>query len=244
MLGDVDADEVVITATDAQGNQISSDQLGFAGVFNYCDTSPKPSACTGAGPFTDVPTWHPGSSRLTGNGPDTVGAAGWFEPTVPLASISFKFKKITGIPVFQLWLTSLAVPVTADVDGVSPQIPVPAPGIELDLLDPTGDPVVDGGGEPAVAEVDKSGHAEFPAVVDGDYVIEIVVPPTLPSTGKKKVAITVDHTKGPTRIPPGVFAVSVPLPETGNEGAPVAWWGLALLAAGGALVAAARRRAA
>lgn len=45
------------------GNALSAADLGFAGVFNYCAVSPKPSSCSGPGPFTDVPTWHPGTSR-------------------------------------------------------------------------------------------------------------------------------------------------------------------------------------
>ena len=81
-LGDIDADQVEISGTDTAGHPLTAADLGFAGVFNYCAVSPKPGGCTGPGPFTDVPTWHPGSARLVGNGPDTFGASGWFVPAM------------------------------------------------------------------------------------------------------------------------------------------------------------------
>ena len=77
-LGDVDAESIQLSATDASGNAIAVSGLGYQGNFNYCAVSPKPSTCTGAGPFTDVPTWNAGTATLAGNGADTSGASGWF----------------------------------------------------------------------------------------------------------------------------------------------------------------------
>ena len=172
VLGDIDADMVEIAATDADGNPVAADDLGFSGVFNYCASSPKPSGCSGPGPFTDVPTWHPGSSRLVGNGPDTLGSAGWFQPKVPIKSLTFTFTALTGIPVYQVWLTTLSVPVETKVDGITPANPVPDPGVEIDLLESDGvTPVEQPDGKPVIEVADPKGEVVFPAVADGDYML-------------------------------------------------------------------------
>lgn len=86
VLGDIDADQVTVTATAPDGSQVAASSLGFAGVFNYCDAAPRSAACSGLNSAFDVPTWDPATATLTGNpgAIDTVGAAGWFRPTVPL----------------------------------------------------------------------------------------------------------------------------------------------------------------
>jgi hypothetical protein len=206
-LGDVDADAVQITATDAQGAPVTAAALGWQSAFNYCAVSPKPSSCTGSGPFTDVPTWSPLTSTLSGSGSDTFGAAGWFQPTTALRSITFTFSRQVGNPIFQLWLATLSVPVTGQVDGITPSSELPAPGVQVDLLTPAGDPVPDPAGDPVTATADDTGAFEFPAVADGDYVLEIKVPAGVDNTGKDRVPVTVDVTKGSATVPPGTFAV-------------------------------------
>lgn len=239
VLGDIDADTVEISGIDADGNAISAADLGFEGVYNYCAVAPKPSGCTGPGPFTDVPTWHPGSSTLTGNGPDTLGAAGWFQPKVAVKSLTFKFTALTGIPVYQLWLTTLAVPVETTVGGVTPDNPVPAPGVEVDLLESDATtPVTEPDGKPVTAIADPSGHVEIPAVADGDYVLKIVPPKHVRASGKTTIAITVDVTKGSPKIPSGTFRLVVPLQlaKTGANATPAIAAGAALLVLGGILI--------
>lgn len=244
-VGDVDADIVRVIATGADGNPVPTSSLGFAGTFNYCSVSPKPGSCVGPGPFTDVPTWQPGASRLVGNGPDTFGASGWFEPTEPLSSITFTFSQQVGFPIFQLWITTLAVPVEADIEGITPDNP-PATPVILDLVDDQDKPVIGPDEKPAEAIADDTGKAVFPDVVDGDYVVKIVPGKSAENRGKSSADITVDVTKGPTKIPAGTFAVFVQpvLPITGSRAGMTGGVGLTLVLSGGVLLFIARRRTA
>jgi hypothetical protein len=246
VLGDIDADQVEISGLDADGNPASAADLGFAGTFNYCAVSPKPGGCTGPGPFTDVPTWHPGSATLVGNGPDTFGASGWFQPTVAIKSLTLKFTALIGFPVYQLWLTTLAVPVETTIGGITPDNPVPAPGVVVDLLEKDGKtPVLDPAGKPVKEVAGPSGSVKFPAVVDGDYVLKIKPPTGVHTTGKTKIAITVDAASGSLTVPSGTFSVVVPaqLALTGSAAAPAAAGGLLLVALGFFALRMGRRRA-
>jgi hypothetical protein len=105
-LGDIDADQAQISATGANGALLTAAQLGWQGAFNFCESSPKPPACSGPGPFTDKPTWNPATATLTGNVNDTDGASGWFMPTVPVKSLTILFSVQSGIPVAQLWMAA------------------------------------------------------------------------------------------------------------------------------------------
>ncbi|MBO2455586.1 DUF11 domain-containing protein [Actinomadura barringtoniae] len=102
-LGDIDADKAEITAIGADGKALTAAELGFQSAFNYCNGSPLPSTCKGK-TGTDKPHWDAGSSTLVGNGPDTDGASGWFEPKVPIKSLVIHFHWQTGIPIGQLWI--------------------------------------------------------------------------------------------------------------------------------------------
>ena len=82
-VGDIDADTVQLAATDAHNAAVPVAGLGWQSAFNYCATSPKPSSCTGPGPFTDLPSWNPATATVVGTGTDTFGGAGWFEPPSP-----------------------------------------------------------------------------------------------------------------------------------------------------------------
>lgn len=104
-LGDIDADHVKIKAIGADGSELTADQLGWQGAFNYCTGSPKPSSC-GRSPGTDLPRWDPATSTLAGNVVDTSGASGWFKPTVPVKSLELVFSVQSGIPVGQLWIAA------------------------------------------------------------------------------------------------------------------------------------------
>ncbi len=206
-VGDIDAGTVQIAATDTSNAVVPVAGLGWQSAFNYCATSPRPSSCTGPGPFTDQPTWDPGTATVIGSGTDTFGGAGWFEPTVALKSITFTFALQLGVPLFQLWLATLSVPLTGQVGGVTPELAVPAPGIELDLLHSDGTPVVDPVGAAVTATADDAGAFEFPSVVDGSYLLDIKPPPSLTSTGNPVAAVTVDVSTGAAAVAPGTFAV-------------------------------------
>lgn len=103
VLGDVDADQVQVTATRADGSAASATDLGFADRFNYAPGG------------TDLPTWDPATTTLRGSGTDTDGAAGWFRPAVPLKTLTFRFSVITGFPTFQTWFASRSQDVTGHV---------------------------------------------------------------------------------------------------------------------------------
>lgn len=101
VLGDIDADEVRITATDADGQPVDPDDLGFESVFNYCapQVSPRPNCPTNQ-PLT-LPSWQPASGTLVGDAPtfrDTSGASAWFQPSVALTSLTLRVHPSIGIP--------------------------------------------------------------------------------------------------------------------------------------------------
>lgn len=165
-LGDIDADRVKVTATAPDGSAVSASDLGFRGGFNYCEAglAGKPS-CSGSSPVIagDVAQWDPVTQALTGNaaGADTQGAAGWFEPTQPLATLTFEFSVRSGIPIYQTWFTSLARDITGavtDVDGGSVE------DIVIDLTDADGSVIastttVPGGGYTFVGIQATSGYS-------------------------------------------------------------------------------------
>lgn len=111
-LGDIDADTVEVSATDADGNPVPVTDLGFQGGFNYCDASPRSNACSGTTEY-QVPTWVPGgtSGQLVGDGVDKVGSSGWFRPTVAIKTLTFSFTRLSGFPVYQTWFARLPKPV-------------------------------------------------------------------------------------------------------------------------------------
>ena len=92
-LGDVDAENVRLRAADAEGNALTATELGFQSSFNYANDN-------------DLPVWQPASSRLAGNGMDTDGASGWFQPLVPIQSLTMTCETITGFPRYQVWMAS------------------------------------------------------------------------------------------------------------------------------------------
>jgi len=97
VLGDIDADKITISATNAAGNAVAVAPW-FQSTFNYCNgTSPAP--CSGD---TDTPNWD-ATDTLTGNGVDTDGASAWFRPTASIKTLTFSFSRLSGFPVYQLW---------------------------------------------------------------------------------------------------------------------------------------------
>ncbi|MGC4109254.1 MAG: carboxypeptidase regulatory-like domain-containing protein [Nocardioides sp.] len=142
VLGDIDADQVKVTAKDADGNEVGASELGFVQAFNLCDSSPRPGACSTS--VGDVPTWNPGTQTLTGNptASDTVGATGWFEPTVSLSSLTFVFTRRAGFPVYQTWFASVARTISGTVSDVSTGGgSCPLQDVTVRLVSPYGEPL-------------------------------------------------------------------------------------------------------
>lgn len=164
VLGDIDADEVTVSARGPDGQPLSAAELGFEGTFNYCDVAGSPS-CTGNG---DVPTWDPGTMTLTGNAAaaDTSGAAGWFQPSVPIKTLTFTFRWRSGFPVYQTWFASLAHDITGTVTGPTECVE----GSTINLFAPDGALV-------ASTAPDADGTYEFLGYTAADgYEVEILPP--------------------------------------------------------------------
>lgn len=110
VLGDVDADAVRVSATDASGDPVPAARVDswFRGTFNHAGGA-------------DLPSWDAGTSTLTGNAGaiDTDGASGWFEPDEPITSLTLTFTRRAGFPVYQTWFVSRARPIGGTVDDVS-----------------------------------------------------------------------------------------------------------------------------
>lgn len=95
-LGDVDVEDVTISATAADGTALTEPQLGWQGAFNYASGQ------------TDVPTWNAGTRTLDGNGPGTTGASGWFAPTIDVRTITLVQSAVSA--TYQLWIATDDVP--------------------------------------------------------------------------------------------------------------------------------------
>lgn len=167
--GDLDTDAVQVVAT-GPGGQLTTDQLGFQGVFNACTgETPLPTGCPVAG-ATDMPRWDAAAATLRGGGADTAGASGWFTPSVPITSLTVTYTAGVAVPAgtgFQMWLAAD----TSDVSGTARlDTGGPAPtGTRVRLL--AGDET-----EIAVTRTAADGTYRFPAVPSTAYVVEVLAP--------------------------------------------------------------------
>ena len=208
MLGDVDADQVTISATGPGGRTVAPADLGFRSVFNYC----TPGVCTAN---SDVPTWNPATGVLIGNAAalDTNGASAWFEPTVPLTSLTFTFAQRAGFPVYQTWFSALEYDITGTVTAPADR----EEGITIRLFDPAGNQV----GE---TTTNADGEYAFPgfATYDG-YRVQVVRPTGL--TSDDPLTQTVDLSDG-DQVADFTLREIVPVPVSGTvrdpDGNPVA----------------------
>jgi hypothetical protein len=166
-LGDIDADQVKVIAKGPDGSTLTAAELGFQGTFNYCSASSAGGpSCSKDG--TDEPTWNASTQTLVGNdaAADTDGASGWFEPTVPVSSLTFVFTRRAGFPVFQTWFASLG----CDITGTVTDSGAPSSGTTVNIIDSSGS-VVD-----SVA-TGADGSYSFPDyMLGGDYTVEVIAP--------------------------------------------------------------------
>lgn len=166
-LGDIDADTVRVAAT-GTGGPVSATDLGWQSAFNYCQSTPRPTSCTGGGPFTDVPSWDPGTATLTGNILNTAGASGWFRPTVPIKSLTLTFTVQAGIPSYQIWVAALPVSIAGTVRTACAH---PAPRTTVRLLAADGSPVLDAAGDPVTTTTGANGEYSFTHLASGGYLV-------------------------------------------------------------------------
>ena len=184
-LGDVDADYVSITATNGP-TALTTAQLGVQAPANYCDgASPSPTACSGMTAPFDVPSWCGDPAPVAGcvgkpvdtvlgSGTNTSGAYAWFQPTVPVTSVTLTFTPQIGFPTFQLWLVAMSPAATVTGTIATPD-PLPADAT-LALLDDTGAPVTDILDQPVLIPVAPDGDFEFETAF-GDYQLDFDPPP-------------------------------------------------------------------
>ncbi len=133
-LGDVDAETLEVTGTDADGDPVTGAQLGLVEAFSYCDASPRAPTCTGTSAPFALPSATVLADRVVLEDAacpadttrcDTTGASAWVRPTVPLSSLSVRSTWKQGAPTYQLWLATaesavsgtVSAPCTGDEEG-------------------------------------------------------------------------------------------------------------------------------
>jgi LPXTG-motif cell wall-anchored protein len=168
VLGDIDADSVRVEAIGVDGQTLTAEEIGFNGGFNYCapGVAGKPSC---SGDAADVPAWDATTQTLTGNATasDTSGSAAWFEPSVPITSLTFFFTQRSGFPIYQTWFASIARDITGTV---ADQAEGPLPGATLTLTDANGTVV-------GTTTTDADGTYSFPGFIATDgYTVTVTVP--------------------------------------------------------------------
>ena len=172
-LGDIDAEDITITAQGAGG---ALNVTGwFRSAFNYCAT-PKPSGC-GAGTPTDAPRWV--APTLEGNKVDTAGAAAWFTPNVAVTELTFtQTRNVAGGPSFQLWIMSDTAiepePTPSPSESASPS-PTPSP-TESASPSPTPSP------SESESESESASPTPSPSPSTGETGPADAVPPTGPAS--------------------------------------------------------------
>ncbi|SKB10256.1 MSCRAMM family protein [Aeromicrobium choanae] len=175
VLGDIDADQVRVAATDAQGRPVPAARVDswFAGTFNHAGAP-------------DLPTWDPTTSTLLGSADarDTDGASGWFEPDLRLSSLSLTFTRRAGFPVYQTWFVSRARPIGGAITDTSVDDRCPVEDSVLSLVSPAGDVL-------ATTRADSGGAYSFGEyATQAGYTVRVTAPPTCSVVGPSERAVS------------------------------------------------------
>jgi hypothetical protein len=189
-VNDVDVDQLVIGGTQPGGSTLSGGQLQGA-AFNLCDTADAPPSCEGVVAPFDLPTWDPATRTLTGSDDDTDGAAAWFQPSVPVSSLTFEFSGLegSGAPSFRLWLAARQASVGGQIAFADGSTPTP---VTLELVGPGGDVV-------ATTTSGSDGTYAFgPVLADAGYTVRLVVPDGYAADGP--TSVEVDLRDGDARV--------------------------------------------
>ncbi len=269
-LGDIDADWVQVVPLDAAGNPIAGNlntllgpqDTGGTPLLNYCaNASPKPSSCTGPGPFTDAPWWlatggkspnptdlgtYPAGS-VVGNGVDTAGAYDWFLPSSAVHGIRLIYTPKSGFPIYQVWLAAGASPVTITgtvaIPDLPPTTPIPA-GTTATLNHDDGTPVLAIDETPVTTPIAPNGTFQFTTEQEAAYVIGIDPPPGFTAPAPVRVvanaatASTGIIALAPTAAVPTPTASPNPEPALAATGSNITPWafGAGLIVLLGALI--------
>jgi hypothetical protein len=255
-LGDIDADFVELSATDASGPipaaalgaLLNAQDTSGTPLLNYCNNSPKPSSCTGPGPFTDTATWHPNGATVgttvytnpivLGHGTDTSGAYDWFLPSSSIRTLTLTYHVLSGFPTYQFWMAAPAPLATITGDVAPPAGETDPAGTMVALENTDGTPVLDIQDQPVLIPVAADGRFSIPTA-EADYELAFDVPPGFEPIPPELVDAMTPTVVAPTvelaADPPAVVAAPTAeprLPTTGvDAGAPLMIAG-ALLAAG------------
>lgn len=190
-VGDIDADWVQITPLDAAGLELPVSSLNAQDTdntpfLNSCRNSPKPSSCTGSGPYDSFPYWLEGGGSIpggtavyppgsvVGQGSDTSGAYDWFLPAAGVQGLRLTFSVQSGFPIYQFWVAA-----PAPVAQISGQVVIPdasADQVSIALENPDGTPVLGLDDTPVVVPVAPDGGFVTETEV-GRYQLEVIVPP-------------------------------------------------------------------
>lgn len=92
VMGDVDAENVILSAVDASGRPVSVQEWNGTD-FNYAGG-------------TDLPKWDGATGTITGNGVDTQGASMWIVPGTDVKAITLTQTRTSGFPAYQLWIAA------------------------------------------------------------------------------------------------------------------------------------------
>jgi hypothetical protein len=177
-LGDVDAERVTVSATDALGAAVPAASLGIT-TYNYC--TPPGASCNN----TFVPTATAAGTSVTVEDTscpavtarcNTDGESAWINPTVAIKTLTVTSLWKQGFPTFQVWFAT----VTRAIGGMLSTSCTPTGPLVAQLLD--------GSGAVVATSAVTAGAFSFPLVAArSDYVVR-TDPAALPSGATQSTA--------------------------------------------------------
>jgi len=183
--GDIDAESLTISATDATGAPVAAADLGVAS-FNYCDATPN--SCSAQATPLVLPTLTAAATTVSAEDPlcpttaancNTQGGSIWIAPLVSLSSLSITSTYKSGSPAAQMWFASVA----RTVAGV----------ITLGTLPPVVVQLVEADGD-VVASTTTAADGSFtlpPVIPSAEYSLRID-----PAVAPQAPVVPVDVTAG------------------------------------------------
>ena len=242
--GDIDAESLTFSATDATGAAVSSADLGVT-AFNYCEGTPN--SCSAPPLPLVLPTLTSGATSVTAQDPLCPGTLGscnsqggsvWVAPLVSLSTLTISSTYKAGSPAAQMWFASVARTISGVVTlGTLPPVLV-------ELIDPAGAVVTS-----TTTAVDGS-FTLPPVVPSSDYRLR-VDPAVAPDEPLVAVDVSAgDVTSVAVDIAPAVVGVPAPaggapaptLPDTGATPGPLLAAAVVFLALGAGAIVGGRAR--
>jgi hypothetical protein len=177
-LGDVDAERVTISATDALGAAVPAASLGVS-TYNYC--TPPGASCNN----TFVPTATPAGTTVSVEDPscpavtarcNTDGESAWINPTVAIKTLTVTSLWKQGFPTYQVWFATVARAISGTL------------ATTCAVTQPLSAQLLDGSGAVVATSAVTAGAFSFPLVAArSDYVVR-ADPATLPAGATQTTA--------------------------------------------------------